>query len=359
MEELESMHKYRIQLAHEEHRALSNTLRERLIQSFSTKKAKLLKEKESLDISDSNALLLHPNQFSLANPASPGGAQSNRKTRHTRHRIGGDNDELMGSAQENKRKRKAAFEEESGSPGPVGRNIDIGFGSPFRDAKAKNTYTQFEAPTYSIDRLFTEKELLLTKNTAEHAAANFFRRLRNSESDAAANGINGEAADEEGVNGGGQEGTEETLAAPEMARTSSYHATRGAARNANGDFDNITERIFRGPAQGPVILPAAFTSLLTKPNAAAPLPPPLTADDIAADMSIIGKSIAADDPMIDRLLEEATRPSRTREYQYSAPVPTITEPSTSHSRMAATLLEIGGVPMSAQSSTTGFDAAGR
>jgi len=48
-------------------------------------------------------------------------------------------------------------------------------GSPFRDAKAKTIHTQVEAPAFSVDRLFTEKELAMAMNTATIAAAHFLR----------------------------------------------------------------------------------------------------------------------------------------------------------------------------------------
>ena len=177
---------------------LASTIRERLVQALSQKRSRLLRDKEQLDLADSNAFLLHPNQFSINDPASPGGQQNNRKTRHTRHRI--DPEELSSAAvaQENKRKRKAAFEEtEAGSPGPsiggrpttgnptatnanaIANNAnDTYAGSPYREARAKLAHTQFEAPLYSLERLFTEKELSMVMNNAHIAATHFFTKLQ-------------------------------------------------------------------------------------------------------------------------------------------------------------------------------------
>ena len=59
---------------------MTNTIRERLVQNLSSKRARLLKDKEQLDIADTNALLLHPSQFSITNPVSPGGGPTSRKT---------------------------------------------------------------------------------------------------------------------------------------------------------------------------------------------------------------------------------------------------------------------------------------
>lgn len=200
---------YRIRLAKEEAALLSRTLRDRLIQSISQKRARLLKDKEQLDIADSNALLLNPTQFSIGNPAnSPGGLGANpRKTRNTRGRPGeGDGPAALSNAEANantngagKRKRKAAFDDDSGSPGPPDpRNASIndarGAVSSFengnggstnhssrtfqRDGKARAAYSQFEAPLYSIDRLFSEKELLMTMNRAHVSTSDYFDRLR-------------------------------------------------------------------------------------------------------------------------------------------------------------------------------------
>ena len=83
---------------------LAATIRERLIASIQQRTGRLKREKEQLDLSDSNAMLLHPNQYSIGNPASPGGPQAPRKTRRTGHKFG-DAEELA-AANEHKRKRK-------------------------------------------------------------------------------------------------------------------------------------------------------------------------------------------------------------------------------------------------------------
>lgn len=169
---------YKRQLAQEEHQLLSSTLRERLIQSVTAKRAKLLRDKEQLDIADSNALLLNPTQFSIGNPASPGGALSNRKTRHTRGRT-----DLADDPNENKRKRKAPFDEEpaAGSASPLPQSAKEPPASahgPVKDAKARLASSQFEAPLYSIDRLFSEKELALNLNRAYLQTNDYFTKLR-------------------------------------------------------------------------------------------------------------------------------------------------------------------------------------
>lgn len=175
-------------MAHEEHALLTKTIRDRLIQNVTQKRAKLLKDKEQLDIADSNALLLNPTQFSIGNPtASPGGGQ-NRKTRNTRFRPGDAGTVVedstaaaVATAPDNKRKRKAAFDDDNGSPGPATRTLietNGGTATPSRDAKQKLFHQQFEAPLYSIESLFSDRELLLNSQRAHNATNEHFERLR-------------------------------------------------------------------------------------------------------------------------------------------------------------------------------------
>ncbi|KAF2145211.1 uncharacterized protein K452DRAFT_221727 [Aplosporella prunicola CBS 121167] len=330
LSELNQSHQYKVKLAQEEHKHLANTLRERLIASIKQRQARLLKEKEQLDIADSNALLLHPNQFSITNPASPGGPQANRKTRHTRHRVG-DADDMVGSAMADKSRKRKHFEDaDSGSPGPSGRNADLGFASPFRDAKAKTMHTQFEAPAYSIDRLFTDKELAMTMNTAAVATTHFFNKLRVQEQQqqqfgSSANGTNGTNANLDGGNDSGSATANEgdadadddvaMPAAPEMERTQSHHATRGSTRNNPlADLALAAERTslpFAGVA--PVIIPANIGS---KANASAPTPPGLANAEVDADFAIMSRPADGSDELQERLLNTACAPLQTREFQY-------------------------------------------
>lgn len=131
-------------------------LRQRLIHNVNQKKAALLREKEKLDIADTNALLFHPNQFSINNSASPGGPQSNRKTRHARHRLEAEEIEPVGGVN-TKRKRKALADLDNGSPGPAGRDTEPI--NPLKEANARLEAHQVSTPLYSIDRLFSAREL--------------------------------------------------------------------------------------------------------------------------------------------------------------------------------------------------------
>jgi hypothetical protein len=170
MSELATADAYRKKLAALEHHALSSTLRDRLINSVTNKKSRLSRDRETIEIGESNALLLHPSQFGLANPASPGGMHSKRTTRHRR-----DAEELPNFAEGNKRKRKAGDSDES--PAPTRQRIDNGSSTPlwFAEKNAMHA-TQIDSALYSIDKLFTEKELAMTYNQAALAAHRYMQR---------------------------------------------------------------------------------------------------------------------------------------------------------------------------------------
>ncbi|KAK3646206.1 hypothetical protein LTR56_007177 [Elasticomyces elasticus] len=184
--DLERLTQQKLHQAEEEHKALTQTIRQRLQTSLTKKRHQLLKDKEQLDIADSNALLLHPNHFSINNPGSPGGnGQTNRKTRHLRHRAASPS---AGELGENgmRKKRKGVMNEDDGneSPAPSGFKQYLppppdalgGGRSPFKDAREKNSYTQFEAPAYSLERIFTDKELAMASATAQTATYRYFHQ---------------------------------------------------------------------------------------------------------------------------------------------------------------------------------------
>jgi hypothetical protein len=237
--------------AEEEHKALASQIRQRLITTISKRRQQLLRDKEQLDIADNNAMLLNPNQFSVNNPGSPGGGQ-NRKTRHLRHRAispsGGD--------ENGKRKRKMPAMDDEGneSPAPGFRSLpppdSLGGGrSPFKDARDKSIYAQFEAPAYSLERLFTDKELALATNTAQNATYKYFYQppQQQQQQDSGSNtnataepSVDNEARDNalaaDGEDAGpfgaaGDAVNTPPAGAPEMERTSSHQVlTRGGAR---------------------------------------------------------------------------------------------------------------------------------
>jgi hypothetical protein len=218
-------------------------LRERIVQTISGKRSRLMREKEQLDIADTNALLLHPNQFTITNPASPGGIHGNRKTRHTRHRVGLD--DLGNGIDGNKRKRKAPLEDDLGSPGRDGLS------TPAERAKASLSQHQ-TAQTYSVHSLFTDKELAAHANYAHTATAHFFSTSKRQETmpGTATNGNTTDADDtDSAVPGLDDFGTP---AAADMARTASqaFHATR-STRNQGNIGLNILAELSDKPATRP------------------------------------------------------------------------------------------------------------
>lgn len=322
---------------------------------------RLKREKEQLDLSDSNAMLLHPNQFSIGNPASPGGPQAPRKTRRTGHKFG-DVEDM--AAAENKRKRKLFEDNDNDSPGPAGRNIELGIGSPFREAKARTIHNQFDAPAYSLERLFTEKELNMATNRATNAASYFFAKMKSSDAnnDTTANGTNGANGDRASENGEPleEQDSDEIPGAVEMGRqvSSNPHATRGATRSqlnlASGNIPFIYNP--------PFILDA---KIFQKPNASAPPPTPLASNDVEQDLKLMLRDARPDDELSEKLLQAAVNPVRAREYQIQPP--DYREPvneTTSFVRSVVPHLEVGGgpimggVPMSAQSSMGGYSDTG-
>ncbi|KAL1306297.1 hypothetical protein AAFC00_004382 [Neodothiora populina] len=265
--ELERSTSYKIHVAQREHIELASTVRSRLVTSVTKKRDKLLREKEQLDIADSSALFLHPNQFAMNIPGSPGGAVNvnPRKTRHMRHRVTDQDEALL---ERGGRKRKPAIDDD-GNDSPVpsllqltnGNDSTNGAASPFRDARDKTLYAQFEAPVFSIDRLFTDKELAHASTIAQLATHQFFHQASNN------SGLTNADPDNHQTNGhtsasvaslDASADAAQTLAdlgdaaaaattlpsasaaaatpppsqlqAPEMERTVSYHVTRNATR---------------------------------------------------------------------------------------------------------------------------------
>lgn len=242
---------YRRKLAEKEHQALSNTLRDRLINSVTSKKARLGKDKESLEIGEGNALLLHPSQFGIANPASPGGFHTKRATRHRR-----DADEFLGGADGNKRKRKAAESDES--PAPARQRIDNGSTTPLWLAdKQMNLAQQVDSSLYSIDKLFTDKELAMTYNAAALAAHSYMTHHKPYSGDNdSLNEKSGSSSDNEKANGhDGAEDDDQILGGVSMERQYSHatRSTRGGALQPNHNtgigIDAISDLNYPGNMQ--------------------------------------------------------------------------------------------------------------
>ncbi|KAI2632100.1 Sds3-like-domain-containing protein [Hypoxylon sp. NC1633] len=218
---------YKIELAKREFKTLSNTLKDRLINSVTSKKYRLGKEKEALDISDSSALLLHPNQFSLTNPASPGGTHGKRNTRLRR-----EMEELPGFSENKKRKRNMGDDE--GSPAPKRGALDNTNTTPFWSSDRVRGLRKETGPVYSIDKLFTDKELAMTYNSAALAAHKHLLIRR----DATGNII---TPDESVAGNGDANEEEEELSAATMERQPSHttRSTRGGHAQQNFYDDQV------------------------------------------------------------------------------------------------------------------------
>ncbi|KAL7906722.1 Sds3-like domain-containing protein [Trichoderma velutinum] len=294
VQEYKNTHAYKVETAKREHRALTETLRDRLINSLTQKKNRLNREKEVLEINDSNALLLNPNQFSLTNPASPGGAHGKRATR-----LRKDAEDLQVYADGKKRKRNQG--EDDGSPVPSRRALDPNSTTPLWQSEKARAAAKQNGPVYSIDKLFTDKELSLHYNTAALAAHQYVLRNR----------VNGTASSPDGSDSGNgdsndmdkEEADSQPSAAPMMERQVS-HATRSTRGGANQNFldDKILgiEGIanFELPAnldlihaQEPPKMPPPVPQQYLKPyprSADQNFPVPLSQDDIASDLSVMG-----------------------------------------------------------------------
>ena len=318
IEELKQRYNFYVRMAHEEHKLLANTIRERLISHLNRKKDRLMKEKDMLDIGDSNALLLHPNQFSLINPASPGNGHK-RATRNTGRR-GADPEEPL----EGRRKRQRLFEEtETQSPALGPSRVEVGVGSPYRDAKAKTVWHQQEAPLPSIDRLFTEKELSMTMNTAAIAAKHFLLKPH-ANGQANGNGVNGTHADQdEGADSGAATANEAELdddatpAAPGMERmgSTSHHATRGTTRALQGLASLASSDVPLGTII-PTYVPAAMGN---KANGAPAMVASLSTAEAESDFMLMFRDTQGEDDTNNKLLERTLGPQPVAEYQYRPP----------------------------------------
>ena len=297
MEECE----FAIALATEEHKVLKESVRERTIASVQSKKRNLEKEKGLLDNADSSALLLHPTQFTITQPASPGGAHSNRKTRHTRHRLDADSTEPNGEGA--KRKRKAPADLDNVSPGPVGRGLVDSDNSVYWDRGYSTLDFQHATPMLSINQLFNTKELqLFTRSAIETVGQHWAKRSRPLQSGtkpvASSNSAaNGDGSDAEAAHAGdhtagsdtedeAEQDTAATLVAPMMERGGSY-ATRSTRKDETAHlyeaFDGSRQEALR--CFGIAAIGAHLKMLRTKEEI--PLTTPLNGQEILEDVALI------------------------------------------------------------------------
>lgn len=385
MIDLNTSNTFLTKLAEEEHKALADQLRNRLINSVTGRKLKLNKDKDIESIAETNALLMHPNQFTITNPSSPGGVLGKRATRHRR-----DVDDLPGMIDPHKRKRRAI--EDTGSPAP-NRGRENGSSTPMWSTEqiARATNKGNEDPLYTIDKLFTEKELTMTYNQAAMAAHKYIVTHRyhqpgsvnGSDEDSSAEAEVGEEMD--------MEGHESPPSAPAMDRQFSHatRSTRGAAGltgsyplnsyiTPNGievfaDLD-VPRSFLRMSAQLPK-MPPPLSLLMNKPytKEGANSPMGVAGEDLAADFARIeeckkvnelngpGRSLDADRAIDRAMLKRAVEqlgvwpvwlPNEKK------------EPEARNGKRQALTSNLraedamGGVPMSKQSSMGGSEMGG-
>ncbi|KAI5462241.1 Sds3-like-domain-containing protein [Mariannaea sp. PMI_226] len=289
LQEYKNTHAYKVETARREHRALTSTLRDRLINTLTQKKNRLNREKEVLEINDSNALLLNPNQFSLTNPSSPGGTHGKRATR-----LRKDADETLQMYSDKKRKRNPG--DDDGSPVPTRRALDPNNTTALWQSEKARAVVKQNGSVYSIDKLFTDKELSLNYNTAALAAHQYILRNR-------VNG-NGSTPDDTDSGNGNDNGDDADISSAPVMERSVSHATRSTRGGANHNFldDKILgiEGIanFEIPgnldlmhAQEPPKMPPPVPQQYLKPyprSADQNFPTPLSNDDINSDLQVMG-----------------------------------------------------------------------
>lgn len=242
VEEARNVYSVKKEQAKREHNYLSSTVRDRLINTIAAKKFRLNKEKEALEISDASALLLHPNQFSINNPASPGGTHGKRATRLRR-----EMEEMPGFSENKKRKRNG--NDEDGSPAPTRRAMDSNGVTPVWQ-NDRMRFGKMTGPVYSIDKLFTDKELSMAYNTAALAAHKHILRHKTRDGQ-------GSSPSESGPEDG-EDAEDGYSIAPAMERQIS-HATRSTRGVHSANFHD--NKIIGIEALGPIEIPGNLDRL--------------------------------------------------------------------------------------------------
>ncbi|KXX75199.1 hypothetical protein MMYC01_205539 [Madurella mycetomatis] len=393
-------HAFKIETANREYRALSQTLRDRLINGITTKKSRLNKEKEALEISDASALLLHPNQFSITNPASPGGAHGKRATRQRR--------EMEDAGMDSRKRKRNNNNDDDGSPAPQRRALDASGTTPLwqtdRLASRKTT-----GPIYSIDKLFTDKELTMSYNTAALAARKYLLTHKPKLDENGRPIPSPDGSDSGSGDHDENDGSDSIPSAPMMERNVS-HATRsgrGGVNNpnftddklmgmemlANFDFPGNFDRMLAADPKLPPTFPSTYVKGYSKLDYN--IPSTLSADDAHADLMVMqalrqydqthgtGANFSVENGS-RKLLEAASLPARDHRFvaylqgerpsenqvrkQLGLPILSdVVEPVLSNERSStpkpglmgtpgpspAKGAALGGVPMSRQSSANG------
>lgn len=278
---------YKVEVAKREHKALSATLKDRLMNAITSKKLRLNREKEALDVSESSALFLHPNQYTLTNPASPGGTHSKRATRLRR-----EMDDAAGLAENKKRKRNGP--DDDGSPAPIRRAFDAAGTTPLWQNDRIRAARRETGPVYSIDKLFTDKELSMNYNSAAIAAYKHLLTRR----DASGNPLPSPEESEAG-NGDVNGDEKEDPAAPSMERQPSHQtrSTRNLGQNwyddkilgveglANFDLVGNIEKMDAQEPKLPPLIHSQYSKAYVKSESNTPTS--LSHDDVNQDIQVM------------------------------------------------------------------------
>ncbi|KAH8888364.1 hypothetical protein GQ53DRAFT_783845 [Thozetella sp. PMI_491] len=278
-------HGFEIETANREHKMLRDTTRDRIINNIISKKHKLLKEREGLEMNpESSALLFHPNQFTLTNPASPGGTHNKRSTRQRR-----DADDISGV--DNKKRKRIGAGDDDGSPGPQRRALDGSNTTAIWQGDRLVNRSQ-TASVYSIDKLFTDKELSMTYNTAALQAHKYLQTHKPRYDE------NGQPVSSPEESDSGEERDDQSEhTAPQMERNMS-HATRSTRGGQNlpenimglealADFlpDNYKKMIAAIDPKLPPTFPSTYIKNHAKHDFNTPTS--LSMDDAGADLLIM------------------------------------------------------------------------
>lgn len=246
------------------------------------------REKEVLEINDSSALLLNPNQFSLTNPGSPGGAHGKRATR-----LRKDPDDLSMFPDGKKRKRNGAEEDN----GQARRTLDPTTTTPLWQSEKARAAAKQNGPIYSIDKLFTDKELSMHYNAAAVAAHQYILR----------NKANGTASlPDDSDSGNAEENDMDSTPSGTAMERQPSHATRSTRGGGMTTQNFIDDKIlgiegianFELPANldqvhalEPPKMPPPVPQQYLKPyprTADQNFPVSLSQDDIISDLSVMG-----------------------------------------------------------------------
>ena len=208
----------------------------------------------------------------------------------------GETDETVA---EPKRKRKAGpFDDEDGTPIPHARDIP----STYTDHRSRLMHSQFEAPLYSIDRLFTEKELGMNLSRAHFNTRQHFESLK-----AQGKGANLVHQDHEATAalaaleaGDMDSDAPAGTASPHVLTAGTYHATRSTQR-ANPLADLANAATSMAPFQ------VSLNATASKTNPAAPLLTGTSELERENDMYLMARPIG--DPSLEIIVERSIEKS--------------------------------------------------